>query len=78
MMIMLDQYWWVFFIPGLLLGLYAQFRLSSTYGKYVRVKASSGLSGAEAAREILDRAGLSGMPVREVPGQLTEIGRAHV
>jgi uncharacterized protein len=72
MMIILDQYWWVFFIPGLLLGLYAQFRLRSTYGKYVRVQASTGLSGAEAARAILDRAGLSGMPIREVPGQLTD------
>jgi hypothetical protein len=72
MMIILDQYWWVFFIPGLLLGLYAQLRLSSTYGKYLRVQSATGLSGAEAAREILDRAGLSGMPIREVPGHLTD------
>jgi uncharacterized protein len=72
MMLILDQYWWVFFIPGLALGLYAQFRLKSTYGKYVRVRAGTGISGAEAAREILDRSGLTGMPVREVPGHLTD------
>ena len=72
MMLILDQYWWVFFIPGLLLGLYAQFQLTSTYGKYVRVKAGSGLSGAEAAREILDQAGLTGMPIREVAGHLSD------
>jgi Zn-dependent membrane protease YugP len=56
----------------LVLGLYAQFRLKSTYGKYVRVRSSTGLSGAEAARAILDRAGLTGMPIREVPGHLTD------
>jgi uncharacterized protein len=72
MMLIIDQYWWVFFIPGLLLGLYAQFKLTSTYGKYVRVKAGSGLSGAEAAREILDQAGLTAMPIREVPGHLSD------
>lgn len=66
-----DQYWW-FFIPGLLLGLYAQFKLSSTYNKYIRVPNEAGLSGAEAARAILDSAGLSGVPVGEVGGRLSD------
>lgn len=66
-----DQYWW-FFIPGLLLGLYAQFKLTSTYNHYIQVPNESGLSGAEAAREILDNAGLSGVPVAEVPGRLSD------
>ena len=35
-MLIFDKWWW-FFIPGLLLGLYAQMRLSSTYGRYSRV-----------------------------------------
>ena len=30
-------------IPGLLLGMYAQYKLSSAYGKYMRVPAESGL-----------------------------------
>lgn len=54
------------------LGLWAQFRLSSAYGKYSRVGLYSGLTGAEAAREILDRAGLHDVPVREVGGHLTD------
>jgi uncharacterized protein len=71
--VVVDQYWWIiFFVPGLLLGLYAQFKLRSTYGRYIQVRAASGITGAEAAREILDRAGLSGMPVREVRGVLTD------
>jgi hypothetical protein len=59
-------------IPGLLLGLYAQFKLRSTYSHYARVPAATGLSGAEAAREILDRAGLSQMPIHEVAGHLSD------
>jgi Zn-dependent membrane protease YugP len=56
-MLILDQYWW-FIIPGLLLGLYARVRLSAAYGRYSQVPTNTGLSGAEAAREILDGAGL--------------------
>jgi len=59
-------------IPGLLLGMYAQFKLMSTYGHYSRVSVSTGLSGAEAAREILDNAGLHNMPVQEVHGRLSD------
>lgn len=65
------DYWWVA-IPGLLLGLYAQFKLSATYNKYIRIGTASGLSGAQAAREILDSAGLNNVPVEEVGGHLTD------
>lgn len=59
-------------LPGLLIGLWAQAKLSSSYGRYRRVRLASGLSGAEAARVILDRAGLVDVPVQEVPGHLTD------
>lgn len=62
----------LFALPGLLLGLYAQMKLRSTYAYYNRVPAETGISGAEAAREILDDAGLRGMPVNEVAGHLTD------
>lgn len=68
----IDQYWPVFFIPGLLLGLYAQFKLQATYNKYVQVGVGSGISGADAAREILDASGLTDVPVQEVAGHLTD------
>lgn len=70
-MLILDKYWW-FILPGLLLGIYAQFKLKSVYAHYSRVATHSGLSGAEAAREILDHAGLHDMPVHEVAGELTD------
>lgn len=69
--LILMDYWW-FAIPGVLLGIYAQIKLSSTYGRYSRVGNARGMTGAEAAREILDSAGLHNMPVGEVGGHLTD------
>jgi Zn-dependent membrane protease YugP len=68
----LNPVYWVFLIPGLLLGIWAQMKLSHAYGKYSQVPVDSGMTGAEAAREILDRAGLNNVPVEEVPGHLTD------
>ncbi|MGZ8920821.1 MAG: zinc metallopeptidase [Limisphaerales bacterium] len=68
----MDPIFFLLLIPGLLLGMYAQFRLTSTYNRYVRQGIASGMSGAQAAREILDRAGLHNMPVNMVRGHLTD------
>ena len=59
-------------LPGILIGIYAQMKLTSTYQRYLRQSVASGLSGAEAARVILDRAGLTEVPVAPVRGQLTD------
>lgn len=67
-----DYWYFAFMIPGLIIAMIAQAKLSSAYARYVRVPVSTGLSGAEAAREILDSAGLRDMPVNEVPGHLTD------
>src|SRR5271170_6653478 len=64
--------WLVFAIPGLLLGIWAQIKLSHAYGKYSQVAVESGMTGAQAARRILDDAGLSNVPVAEVPGHLSD------
>jgi Zn-dependent membrane protease YugP len=67
-----DPVYWLFLIPGLLLGIWAQIKLSHAYGKYSKVPVDSGMTGAEAAREILDRAGLNNVPVEEIPGHLSD------
>jgi uncharacterized protein len=46
------------FFPTLLFSLYAQFKVKHAFSKYSRVRASSGMSGAEAARAMLKDAGL--------------------
>src|SRR5688572_19318297 len=68
----MDPIWFLFMIPGLLLGVYAQFKLRGTYNHYVQVPTDSGLSGAEVAREILDSAGLTSMPIEMTPGHLSD------
>ncbi|MEI7533677.1 MAG: zinc metallopeptidase [Verrucomicrobiae bacterium] len=59
-------------LPGLLIGLWAQMKLHSAFGKYSQVPVESGLTGARAARRILDNAGLNDVPVEEVEGKLTD------
>ena len=71
-MFFFDPLWLVFAIPGLLLGIWAQVKLSHAYGKYSKVPVESGMTGAQAAREILDRAGLVNVPVAEIPGHLSD------
>jgi uncharacterized protein len=67
-----DPIYWLFAIPGLLIGVWAQIKLRHAYGKYSQVPVESGMTGAEAAREILDRAGLDSVPVEEIPGKLSD------
>ena len=70
--IMFDPMYFLFLIPGLLLGMYAQFKLKGTYGHYIQVPMTANMSGAEVAREILDSAGLHGMPIEMTHGHLTD------
>ena len=67
-----DPLYLIIVLPGLLIGIWAQIKLSHAYGKYSQVPVESGLTGAQAARKILNEAGLNNMPVEEVPGHLTD------
>jgi Zn-dependent membrane protease YugP len=67
-----DSTWLLFMIPGLILGIYAQIKLSAAYGRYSQVGVASGMSGAQAARQVLDSAGLVNVPVEQVGGRLTD------
>jgi uncharacterized protein len=57
-----------FMIPPLVLGLAVQSWLKRTFAKYSNVELSSGLPGAQVARQILDSNGLSEVPVEMAPG----------
>src|SRR5258707_8315305 len=54
------------------LSLWAVWRVKSTYAKYSQVPASSGLSGAEVAAQILQRAGIGGVEIVESSNLLTD------
>jgi len=59
-------------IPGLLLGLWAQQRVVSTFRRFAGVPAGNGLTGRETARRILNASGLQDVAVERVPGQLSD------
>ncbi|HEY8423734.1 MAG TPA: zinc metallopeptidase [Clostridia bacterium] len=59
-------------IPGLLLAIYAQFKVSSAYSTYSRVNSASGVTAYEMARAVLNRAGLYNIQIQEIPGTLTD------
>lgn len=56
----------------MLIPLWAQMRVKSTYAQYAEVRNSTGLTGAQTARKILDDNGLYDVSVREVQGTLTD------
>ncbi|MGE7184732.1 zinc metallopeptidase [Peribacillus sp. NPDC006672] len=56
----------------ILIPIYAQMKVKSTYKKYSKVPASSGMNGAETARAILDQNGLFNVRVEETPGMLSD------
>jgi len=59
-------------IPAMILAVYAQYKVSSTYAKYSKVPSSSGLTGQAAGRKLLNNAGLTNIPVTETAGNLTD------
>ena len=67
-----DFTYFLFMVPGLIITLWAQFKVKSTFAKYQKVRTAQGLTGAQAARAILDRNGLQAVPVERVAGNLTD------
>lgn len=64
--------WTILIMAAFGLSLWAQFRVKGTFNKYADVAASSGITGAEAARRMLDAQGLSHIPVQHIRGTLTD------
>lgn len=67
-----DPMYFLFMIPGLIISMWASARVNSTYKKYQNVRILSGLTGAQAARQILDGNGLQHVAVNHVTGNLTD------
>ncbi|MFO7265167.1 MAG: zinc metallopeptidase [Bacillota bacterium] len=63
---------YILLIPALILAMYAQMKVSSTFAKYSRVAARAYKTGADVARELLDQAGLYDVPVEMIGGHLTD------
>lgn len=67
-----DYYYIILIIPAMLLGLFAQLKVSSTFNKFSRVSSSRGLTAADIARRILNSNGLQNVQVTMIGGNLTD------
>ncbi|MDI3508744.1 MAG: uncharacterized protein PWP48_235 [Clostridiales bacterium] len=62
----------LFFIPAMILAMYAQFKVQNTFAKYLKVPNRKGYTGVEVARYILDANGLNDVRIERIPGALTD------
>ena len=62
----------IILIPAILFAMYAQGKVSSAYRRYANVRNTTGMTGAQVARLILDANGLSDVPINRIPGNLTD------
>ncbi len=63
---------WIILIPAIILSLWAQSRVNSTFNKYSKINNHLGLTGADIARKILNLNGLTNVKIERVSGNLTD------
>ena len=71
-MFFFDPIYFVFVAPGFLLAALATILTKSTFAKYSNVASSKRITGAQAAREMLQRHGIRGVNIEPTQGQLTD------
>src|SRR3954470_4321912 len=64
--------WLLTMIVPLGLGLWAQNKVKRTFAKYSQVPVRSGMTGAQAAAEVVRASGLQGVEIRAVAGTLSD------
>ena len=62
----------IILIPGLIIAAIAQWNVTSTYNKYLRVANSRGITGLEAAKLLLSRNGIRDVSIEMVNGKLSD------
>ena len=67
-----DMNYIIIVLPAIIFSLIASSKVNSTFKKYSKVRAASGMTGAEVARRILDANGLSNVSIEQVSGSLTD------
>src|SRR5688572_6238229 len=58
-----DPMFLLFMIPGFILSLWAQSKVKGNFQKYSQVANTAGVTGEQAARRVLDNAGLNAVPI---------------
>jgi len=71
-MLMFDPMYFVFLAPAFLLSIWASFKTKSAFKKYSKVRTLSGQTGAQAAKTMLDRAGIQDVKIVPTKGVLSD------
>jgi Zn-dependent membrane protease YugP len=68
------SYYWslILLLPALILGIYAQVKVKSSFNRYSQIPSARGLSGAQGARLMLDGAGLGDVGIQIGGGRLSD------
>ena len=67
-----DKVYWIIVIPVLILSVYAQIKVSSSFRRYSRERSRRGVTGAQAAYEVLRANGVHDVAIRPCRGSLTD------
>ena len=67
-----DYTYFLFMLPALIISLYAQFKVNSTFAKYSKVQNFKGLTGAEAAQKVLSQNGVTNVTIEHISGDLND------
>ena len=67
-----DTIYWIVLIPVLILSVYAQIKVSSTFNRYGKAANRRRITGAQAAYEVLRSNGVTGVDIRPCSGSLTD------
>lgn len=70
------EYWWLL-VPGMLLSIFAQWKVMSTYKKYQKVLTKKNITGAQTARHILKAYNINDINVEETGGTLSDHYSPH-
>ena len=68
----IDLSYVILMLPALLFTIWAQIRVKTTFAKYQKVASDRNMTGADAARLVLEQNGVTGVTVTRIAGQLTD------
>lgn len=68
----IDSYYIILVLPAIIFAMIAQVKVNTTFNKYSRVRTRRGITGADAARAVLEANGVGGVRIERVSGNLTD------
>lgn len=68
----MDIYYLVFILPAVIITLWAQIKVKTTFNKYAKIYSQNGITAYDAVRKILDANGLTNVAIEHISGSLTD------